>query len=99
MIHLVPLIRINRALSACYLIPQHPIHAIAISECISVIGPLFNPILYNRIIGMIIAMAYSPSYAIFYIKWYIKHEKIYYQTELIFLLLFNFIMYKITNIY
>lgn len=86
---LVPALRFNRALTACYLYPEHPIQAIAISETISVFGPFFNENLYAKIIGIMYSMIYNPLYAYFYLDWYIKTEKKHYQTELFLLLLLN----------
>ncbi len=89
MIYLLPLLRINRALTACYLMPDNLIEAITISESISVITPYLNIKSYSKIITMCIAMLYEPRYLHFYLKWYDQSEKKYYQPELMLLLLFN----------
>ena len=44
---------------------------------------------------MCIATLYAPSYFKYYLKWYIENEKIYYQSELMLLLILN--LYLILN--
>lgn len=85
---LIPFIRTGRAISACLICPNNPISAIAISETISVVGPLLNSQTYTKLLGIFIAMAYNPTYANFYLKYYLKTEKVYHITELLFLILY-----------
>ena len=72
--YLTPIIRTNRAISACLIYPSQPIQAIAISEIASFLIPIFNPKLYPRIFGTIIAIMYQPNYAYYYIKKYNEAE-------------------------
>jgi len=90
--YLTPLIRSSRAISACLIYPEHPITAIAISETISVLGPLLNPQHLSKIIATTMAIIYAPSYAYYYIKQFNKVTTIYNQAEIISLLLFILIM-------
>ena len=60
---LLPFIRLNRALATILIYPENPIQAIAISETVSTIIPLFNPNLYKKTIGIILAVMYMPNYA------------------------------------
>ena len=85
---LIPYIRAGRAISACFIYPENPVLAVSMSEIISVTIPLLNPNIYNKLVGILLSMAYAPGYASFYLKWYSKSEKLYYMSELIFLLLF-----------
>ena len=48
--YLVPLIRANRAIAASLIFPENPLPAIAVSEVISVIGPILKPDLFPRIL-------------------------------------------------
>lgn len=89
---LIPLIRSSRAISACLICPEHPIHAIAISEFVSVIGPILNPDLFTKILGTIYALAFNPSFAHYYIKTYYDINTIYNQAEICTSLLFISIM-------
>ena len=86
--YLVPLLRANRAIAACIMNPLHPIESIAASEIISVVGPLLNPKLIPQILGTTLAIMYQPYFANYYLKLYMDAQKIYYQTEICFLLLF-----------
>lgn len=85
---LIPLIRSSRAVSACLIYPEHPIKAIAISEAISVIGPMLNPQILTKIIGTIYALSFNPSFAYYYIKTYHDINTIYNQAEICTSLLF-----------
>lgn len=79
---LIPLIRSSRAVSACLIYPEHPVQAIAISETISVIGPMLNPQILTKIIGTICALSFNPSFAYYYIKTYHDINTIYNQAEI-----------------
>ena len=85
---LTPLIRTNRAISACLIYPSHPIQAIAISEFASVIIPLLNPKLFPRILGTIFAIMYQPYFAYYYVKKYHELNTLHNQAEICTLLLF-----------
>ena len=85
---LVPYIRSSRAISACLIYPEHPVYAIAISECISVLGPMLNPQIFAKVIGAIYALMFNPSFASYYLKYYNKINTIYNQAEMCSLLLF-----------
>lgn len=85
---LVPLIRANRAIAASLIYPQHPVQAIAISEIISLVGPVLNPKLFPRILGTMLALMYSPYFAYYFLKRYNEVNTIYHQTEICCLLLF-----------
>ena len=91
--YLTPLIRSSRAISACLIYPQHPVTAIAISETISVLGPLLQPDQYSKIIATIMAIIYAPSYAYYYIKASNQVVTIYNKAEITSLLLFILIMF------
>jgi len=86
--YLVPLIRANRAISACLIYPEHPFQAIAISEIISVVGPILKPDLFPRILGSIMAIMYQPYFANYYIKKYHELNNLHNQAEICCLLLF-----------
>ena len=86
--YLIPLIRANRALASCLIYPQHPLQAIAVSEIISVVGPILKPDLFPRILGSIMAMLYQPYFANYYIKKYHELNNIHNQAEICCLLLF-----------
>tara|TARA_B100000242_G_scaffold293408_1_gene271422 strand:+ start:1383 stop:1673 length:291 start_codon:yes stop_codon:yes gene_type:complete len=90
--YLVPLIRTNRAIAASLIYPEHPIQAIAISEVISVLGPFFNPNMYNKIIGIMFAIMYMPNYSSYFLNYYYKQNLLYDQAEICTILLFVFIM-------
>lgn len=85
---LIPLIRSSRAISACLIYPEHPIQAIAISEFISVTGPMLNPKLFPKIIATIYAIMFNPSFAHYFVKTYHDINTIYNQAELCSALLF-----------
>jgi hypothetical protein len=86
--YLVPLIRTNRAIAASLIYPEHPIQAIAISETISVLGPFFNPNMYNKIIGIMFAIMYMPNYSSYFLNYYYKQNLLHDQAEISCLLLF-----------
>jgi len=86
--YLVPLIRANRAIAASLIFPENPLQAIAVSEVISVIGPILKPDLFPRILGTIMAMMYQPYYANYYIKKYHELNNIHNKAEICCLLLF-----------
>ena len=86
--YIVPLLRINRALAATLICPEDPIKAVAVSEIVSVIGPMLNPKIFSRIIAYTVAFMYQPMYASAIIDIYKKNDYIYYQAELCCLLLF-----------
>lgn len=85
---LIPLIRTNRAVAACLIYPQHPLAAIAISETVSCIGPIFNPKMFSKIIALTIVMLYAPRFTNFYIQKYSQITLQYQQAEICCLLLF-----------
>lgn len=85
---LIPLIRSSRAVSACLIYPEHPIQAIAVSEFVSVIGPMLNPQILTKVIGTIYALAFNPSFAHYYIKTYHDRNTIHNQAEICTTLLF-----------
>jgi hypothetical protein len=89
--YLTPLIRSSRAISACLIYPEHPITAIAISETISVLGPLFNLQHLSKIITTTMAIIYAPSYTYYYIKQFNQVATIYNKIEII--ILWIFILY------
>ena len=86
--YLVPLIRANRAIAASLIFPEYPLPAIAVSEVISVVGPILKPDLFPRILGTIMAMMYQPYYANYYIKKYHELNNIHNKAEICCLLLF-----------
>ena len=86
--YLVPLIRTNRAIAASLIYPEHPIQAIAISAIVSVLGPFFNPNMYNKIIGLMFAIMYMPNYSNYFLNYYYKQNLLHDQAEICCLLLF-----------
>jgi hypothetical protein len=86
--YLVPLIRANRAIAASLIFPENPLPAIAVSEVISVVGPILKPDLFPRILGTIMAMMYQPYFANYYIKKYHELNNIHNKAEICCLLLF-----------
>lgn len=86
--YLVPLIRANRAIAASLIFPENPLQAIAVSEVISVIGPILKPDLFPRILGTIMAMMYQPYFANYYIQKYHELNNLHNQAEICSLLLF-----------
>ena len=85
---IIPIIRSTRAVSACLIYPEHPVQAIAISEAISVIGPMLNPQIFTKIIGTMYAFMFNPSIAHYFIKKYHDINTIYNQAEICMSLLF-----------
>ena len=86
--YLVPLIRVNRAIAASLIYSSHPIQAIAISEVISVLGPFFNPNMYNKIIGIMFAIMYMPNYSSYFLNYYYKQNLLHNQAEICTIILF-----------
>ncbi len=86
--HLHPIIRSTRAISACLIYPEHPLTAISISETISLIGPIFDPNIYNKIISLTIAFIYSPKLSYYFINNFNKTKNLYYEAEICTSLLF-----------
>jgi hypothetical protein len=86
--YLIPLVRSNRAIAASLLYPQHPLQAIAVSEIISVFGPLLDNKMYTKIMCLTIAMMYNPKFCSFFIENYQKTQNYYYQAEICTSLLF-----------
>ena len=86
--YLLPFIRANRAFASTLIYPQHPLQAIAISEVVSVFGPLLNKDVYSKIIGFVIAITYVPQFSSLLLEIYNKQNKIYHQAEICCLLLF-----------
>ena len=83
-----PLIRANRAISACLIYPNHPIASIAASEVISVLVPIFNSRNYAIVLGLFLSFLHSPEFFDFYLDYYEKKELTYFQFELCTSLLF-----------
>ena len=86
--HLHPIIRSTRAISACLIYPEHPLTAISISETITLIGPIFDPNIYNKIISLTIAFIYSPKLSYYFINNFNKNKNLYYEAEICTSLLF-----------
>ena len=82
--YIKPLLRVNRAISASLLFPEHYLQAIATSEIISVISPFLNPELYSKILALTIILMYNPTstFVWFYIKNNENIERKYYDAEL-----------------
>ena len=95
---LYPFIRLNRAIAAILINPSQPIQSIAISETISVVGPLLNPNLYPKIFATLLTMSYFPHFASSILKLHNNKYTIYNQTEICLLLLF-IITYYFEKIY
>ena len=92
---LIPLVRLNRAITSCYILPLEPIKSIALSELISVLIPLFDNRIFAKMFGHIKAILYSPNFTLQFIKSYEKSEIYYYNSELIFLFCINlFLIYE-----
>ena len=89
---MVPFLRINRAIAASLINPNHILESIAVSEAISVLGPMFNPKFYAKIIALSIVVVYKPSFIDVIIKKHNDENLLYYQAELCTLLLFIFTM-------
>ena len=77
-----PIIRTTRAISACLICPEHPLQSIAISETISLIGPLFNPNIYNKMIALTIAFMYAPKFSYYFIDEINNKKNLYYELEI-----------------
>ena len=90
---LYPLIRINRAIASCIIYPDHPIKAIAISEIVSVVGPLLNPKNYLRILSFLLTVSNNPHFAGHIFEIYNKPFIKYNQAEIILLLIFILTIY------
>lgn len=88
--NLIPFIRANRAISACFLLPNNPINAITLCETIGVFVPLLNKSVYEKIVGTLLSMAYNPMFANYYLKRLNESEKKYHRSELILLIILNF---------
>ena len=86
--YLIPLVRANRAIAASLLYSENPLQAIAISEIISVFGPLLNPKMYTKIVALTITMMYNPNFSHFFIQNYQKTQNYYYEAEICTSLLF-----------
>ena len=86
--YLIPLVRTNRAIAASLIYPENPVLAVAASEIVSVIVPLLNPKKYSKIMAHIIAFIYNPNFASSILESYQNSDKIYYRSEICFLLLF-----------
>lgn len=93
MIYPYPLVRANRAIALVLINPLHPIESIVISETISTLGPLINPMLSKETICMLMSLYYFPLYGRLFVKKYFKKNQILYEAEVCLLMLFNFIMY------
>tara|TARA_Y100000748_G_scaffold301082_1_gene300699 strand:+ start:315 stop:614 length:300 start_codon:yes stop_codon:yes gene_type:complete len=91
--YIIPILRVNRAIAATLLYPEHPFKAIATSEIISVFGPFLDPKMYSKIMALTLAMMYNPNFSHFYIKNYKKNQNLYYYTEICTSLLFIFTYY------
>lgn len=87
--YLIPFIRINRALASTLLMPNEPIKAIAISETVTLFGPLLNPYMYKKIINMTIILMYIPNYSSNILEYYKNENLKYNQAEICLILLFN----------
>ena len=80
--HLNPIIRSTRAISAYLIYPEDPLTAISISETISLIGPLLNPVIYTKIISAGIALMYCPKLSYYFLDSFNKTNNLYYQAEI-----------------
>ena len=96
--YLIPLVRLNRAITSCYILPLDPIKSIAISEFISVFLPLFDDRIFAKMFGFTKSFVYSPIFLIEFLKTYENSEKFYYNSELSFLIFINlFLIYQYLN--
>lgn len=87
--YLIPLVRINRAVSCCLLFPHHPFEALASTEIISYIGPFINYPPFNvNLICFTIYLLYDRSYTNEIIKLYLDKNLFLYQLEYVLLSLF-----------
>ena len=87
--NLIPFIRANRAITACFLLPNNPMNAITFCETISVFVPLLNKNVYEKIVGTILSMAYNPMFADYYLKRFNESDKNYHISELLLLFILN----------
>ena len=96
--YLIPLVRLNRAITSCYILPLDPFQCIAISEFISVFLPLLNDKIFAKMFGYTKSIAYSPIFILDFLKTYENSEKFYYKNEVSFLIFINlFLIYKYLN--
>ena len=87
--YLIPLIRTGRAITSCLLFPEHPIEAIATSEIISYTIPFINHYPFDlNIIGFTFYLIYDPIYARNLIQFFKNKNILYYNIELILIILF-----------
>lgn len=92
--YLIPYIRVGRAITMCQLLSTCSLFhvstssSIAISEIISVCGPLLNPNLFNKNINLYLAILCQPYFLQYYFDWYTSKEKKYYNLELITMIIF-----------
>lgn len=86
--HLHPIIRSSRAISACLIYPQDPLTAISVSETISLIGPLFNPNFYSKIASLTAVFMYCPKLSYYLLENFNKIKNLYYEAEICTSLLF-----------
>lgn len=91
--YLIPIVRINRAVAATLLYPEHPIQAIAASETFSVFGPFINPNMYTKIMALTLCMMYYPNFSHLFIQNHQKNQNVYYQSEICISLLFIITFY------
>ena len=83
------MIRINRAITATFVAPQHPMIATAISEIASTAIPLINPDYRTKVMNIVLFAFYSPNYLALYINLQQKKNEKKRQIELYSLLLVN----------
>ena len=81
-------VRSARAISAASLYPSHPLQAIAVSECISIVGPFCDEIFVSKLFGHIFAAAYAPKFTGHILGKLASTKKKYEQAEIILTLLF-----------
>ena len=79
---LYPIIRTTRAISACLIYPEDPLTAISVSETISLISALYNPITFTKIISATVAFMYCPKLSYYFLNSYNKMNNLYYQAEI-----------------
>ena len=90
-------IRVGRAIASMLLLPGHEVQAVAVSESISAIFPLFEPKFMEKVIGAIIVILYKPNFTYFYVSNKFKNDPKYEQAEICTLLLF-FLTYTLLMI-
>ena len=94
--YIIPAIRTTRALSACTLLPNNPLLAIATSEILSVVCPFIkNSTMNSDILVFMFYFFYNNEYALTFIEEYKNKDIIYYNYELLTSLLFLLFYYKI----